>query len=102
MDKSLNKQRDACGAFLFSPVHQSYIPACFTQVIVGKIRTFREILVTPTGRNWARGGECEERASKALFKPKSRINLFISNMMYEVHSCSPRFTKVTILPAALN
>jgi hypothetical protein len=55
----------------------------------------------PTGRIWARGGECEERASKALFKPISRINLFISNMMYEVHSCSPRFTKVTILPAPL-
>jgi len=67
-----------------------------------KIRPFREILVIPTGRIWAREGEREERASKALFKPISRINLLISNMMYEVHSCSPRFSKATILPAPLN
>jgi len=88
-------------SYLVTCVHFDIQSTCFTQVIVGKSRPFREILVMPRGRIWAGGGECEERASKTLFKLISRINLFISNMIYEVHTCSPRFTKVTILPAPL-
>jgi hypothetical protein len=69
--------------------------------IVGKSRPFREILVMPRERGWAGGGECDKRASKILFKPIARINLFISNVMHAAHSCSPRFTKVTFPPASL-
>ena len=70
--------------------------------IVGKRRPFREIPVIPRERGWVGGGECDKRASKILFKPIARINLFISNVMHAAHSCSPRFTKVTFPPTPLS
>ena len=69
--------------------------------IVAKSRPFREIPVIPRERGWAGEGERDKRASKPLFKPIARINLFISNVMHAAHSCSPRFTKVTFPPTPL-